>query len=86
MEGLQDIKYKRYSNIPEDLLQLEKQTRQKLGKIKIDLFYEKSSRDPDKLFLSELLDSRILMSNKLDSLHKIFEKKYPKYKNLKYRE
>ncbi len=84
LEGLQDIKYKRYGNIPEDLLQLEKQTRQKLGKIKIDLFYEKSSRDPDKLFLSELLDSRILMSNKLDSLYKIFKKNYPKYKNLKY--
>ncbi len=83
-EELQDAKHKYYSGIPDSLLQLEKSIKQKLMKTKMDLYYEKSSSNPDKEFYSKLLNDRIVFSHKLDSLYKIFNHKYPRYTNLKY--
>jgi len=86
LEGLQDSKYKLFSEIPVDLLDFEAKTKQDLELTKIDLYYEKTAKSPDKEFISELLDQRILLSNKLDSLHVFFETNYPRYSNLKYQD
>lgn len=84
LEGLQDSKYKLYADIPKDQLDFEAKIKQDLELTKIDLHYEKTAKSPDKNFISELLNQRILLSNKLDSLHKTFEKNYPRYSDLKY--
>jgi CHAT domain-containing protein len=85
LEGLQDIKYKLFSGIPEFLLENEKETKQALERVKLDLYYEKTSSNPDKQFFSNLLDQRIKLSKKLDSIHQFFELNFPKYADLKYR-
>ena len=84
LEGLQDIKYKLYSGIPSNLLEVEKQVKQNLERVKLDIYYEKTSSNPDKEFYSELLNQRINLSNKLDSLYRSFETNYPRYANLKF--
>ncbi len=85
LEGLQDIKYKLYSDLPEDLLEYESQIKQDLAKVNMDLYYEKTASKPDKEFLSKLINDRIVISTKLDSLHKEFNKNHPKYASLKYK-
>ena len=84
LEGLQDSKYKLFGNIPIDLLELENKVKQNLELVKLDLYYEKSAQAPDKEFISDLLNQRIFLGNKLDSLLKTFDKDYPRYANLKY--
>ncbi len=84
LEGIQDSQSKLFSNIPVDLLQFEIQIKKELAKIKRDLYYENNSQNPDKEILSELLDKRITISSKLDSLQSEFAIKFPKYKSLKY--
>lgn len=84
LEGIQNEQFKKYANIPKELLDFEREIKQKLAQIKLDLYYEKTSSDPDKKLLSDLLNQRILLSTKLDSLLLSFDQKYPKYKNLKY--
>ena len=84
LEGLQDLKYKLFGDVPSELLGQENKIKQDLELAKLDLYYEKSAQAPDKEFISSLLNQRILLSNKLDSLHKTFEKDYPRYSNLKY--
>ena len=85
LEGLQDIKYKLYSKIPTDQLEMENKIKQKLERVKLDLHYEKIARNPDKQFYGELLNQRTSLSNKLDSLYKTFETNYPRYANLKFK-
>ena len=84
LEGLQDTKFKLLSGIPKELLEKEKEIKQSLDRIKLDLYYEKKASNPDKDFFSELLDKRILYSKRLDSIQLAFEKEYPRYTNLKY--
>ncbi len=84
LEGLQDSQFKLFGDIPEDLLQLEKQIKKELVNVKMDLYYENNSSNPNKEILSELLDKRIIVSSKLDSLQSEFALNYPKYKFLKY--
>ena len=84
LEGLQEIKYKLFSEIPKDLLEFEKALQQDLAQVKMDLYYSKNSSNPDKEELSNLLDKRILISIELDSLHNVYTEKFPKYKNLKF--
>lgn len=84
LEGIQDSQSKLFGNIPKDLLQFEIQIKKELAKIKRDLYYENNSQNPDKQILSELLDKRIIISAKLDSLQSEFAIKFPKYKSLKY--
>ncbi len=84
LEGLQDFKFKLFGNIPKDLLAFETEIKHNLELTKIDLYYEKTAKSPDKEFISELLNQRILFSNKLDSLHHSFETNYPRYSDLKY--
>ncbi|MCF6223729.1 MAG: CHAT domain-containing protein [Flavobacteriaceae bacterium] len=84
LKGLQDTQYKLYGDIPKDLIAHEKNVKQDLELVKLDLYYEKTAKTPDKIFISELLNARILHSNRLDSLHKIFKTNYPRYADLKY--
>ncbi len=81
LKGLQGIKFRAYGNIPKEKLQFEEQTKKDLEKVKMDIFFEKSAREPNKSFYKELLDERILLSNRLDSLYKVFKKEYPRFKN-----
>ena len=83
LKGLQGIKYRAYGEIPQDKLDVEQKTKKELERIKMDIFFEKSARKPDKAFYRSLLDERITLSNRLDSIYKIFNKNYPKFKNFK---
>jgi CHAT domain-containing protein len=86
LEGLQDSKFKLYGAIPEELLLFEHQLEQTLAKVKMDLYYEKDSGEPDKELLSSLIYQRTEIGKRLDSLHKVFDTNYPKYANLKYQD
>ena len=82
LRGLQGIAYRAYSDIPEEKLALENSTKKELEKVKMDIFFEKSASDPDKEYYQALLDDRIRLSNKLDSIYKDFYINYPKFKNI----
>ncbi len=82
LKGLQGVKYRAYSDIPQDKLDLEHSTKKALEKVKMDIFFEKSASGPDKEYYQSLLDERILLGNKLDSIYKEFYKNYPKFKNI----
>lgn len=82
LKGLQGIKYRAYGEIPSAKLELEQVTKKALERVKMDIFFEKTSSEPDKELYKSLLDRRILLSNKLDSIYKDFNKKYPKFKNI----
>ena len=84
LEGLQDTKYKFYSGIPSDQLAFENQVKKELQRVKMDLFYEKTDVNPDKEMYSELLNRRIILSNRLDSLHSSFDRAFQKYRDLKH--
>lgn len=83
LRGLQGIKFRAYSDIPQDKLDFEQNMKKELERIKMDIFFEKSATNPDKLYYRSLLDERITMSNRLDSIYKDFDKNYPKFKNFK---
>ncbi len=80
LTGLQGIEYRSYGDIPKDKLELENSTKKALEKVKMDIFFEKTASEPDKEYYRSLLDDRILLSNKLDSIYKDFYKNYPKFK------
>jgi CHAT domain-containing protein/Tfp pilus assembly protein PilF len=82
LKGLQGIEYRAFGEIPKTKLELEHSTKKALEKIKMDIFFEKNSSDPDKEYYGSLLDERILLSNKLDSIYKDFYKNYPKFKTI----
>jgi len=82
LEGLQEIKYRAYGEIPQEKLELEQSTKKALEKVKMDIFYEKTANDPDKKFYQSLLDERIVLSNRLDSIYKVFNKNYPKFNSI----
>lgn len=84
LNGLHDIKYKLFSEIPEKSLSFENQIRKELERVKMDLFYEKTANNPDKEAYSDLLNRRLILSNKLDSVHESFARNFPKYQDLKY--
>ena len=48
----------------------------------MDIFFEKSSSEPNKELYQSLLDESIRLSHKLDSLYKDFYKNYPKFKSI----
>ena len=82
LKGLQGIEYRAYGEIPKDKLELEYSAKKALEKVKMDIFFEKSSSEPDKEYYRSLLDERILLSNKLDSIYSDFYKNYPKFENI----
>lgn len=82
LKGLQGIEYRAYGEIPVNKLELERSTKKALEKVKMDIFFEKSSSEPDKEYYRSLLDERILLSNKLDSIYKDFHKNYPKFEHI----
>jgi CHAT domain-containing protein len=85
LSGLRDIKNRMISELDEAELQIEKEFRSELEKVKMDLYYEQSAENPDKEFLNELLERRIQITVSLDSLDAIIESKYPRYKDLRSR-
>ena len=85
LNGLQDIKYKLHSEIPLDRLEFENNTKKDLDRVKMDLYYEKTADNPNKEVYSELLNSRMILSNRLDSIHDSFDREFPRYRDLKYK-
>ena len=85
LEGIQNSQFKKYANIPEEILTLERQFKQSLAQINLDLYYENSGSEPDKRTLGKLVNQRDLVSHKLDSLQNAFDITYPEYAGLKYR-
>lgn len=83
LDELRDIKYRSSGEIPQELLDFENRVKRKLEQVKMDIFYEKTAADHDKEVYSELLDSRIILSNRLDSISEVF-RDYPEYRTLKY--
>ncbi len=83
LKGLQGIKFRAYGDIPNDKLEFEEKTKKELERVKMDIFFEKSARKPDKSYYRSLLDERITLSNRIDSIYKDFSKNYPKLKNFK---
>ncbi len=84
LEGIQNSQFKIFANIPEEMLNLEQQIKQELAQINLDLYYEQSSNEPDKETLGLLINQRILVSNKIDSLQNALETTFPEYTGLKY--
>lgn len=84
LNGLQDVKYKLYSEIPFDKLEFENKIKKELERVKMDLYYEKTADSPNKEVYSELLNSRIVLTNSLDSIHDSFDRDFPRYRDLKY--
>ena len=84
LNGLHDIKYKLFSEIPKKHLAFENQIKKELEQVKMDLFYEKTASNPDKEAYSDLLNRRLVLSNRLDSVHISFSRNFPKYQDLKY--
>jgi len=84
LEGLQDSKFKLFGAVPKNLMYIETQLKQELERVKMNLYYEKGSENPNKENLSDLIHNRVEISKKLDSLHESLYKNYPKYANLKY--
>lgn len=81
LKGLQGIKYRAYGEIPQSKLAEEQSTIKALERVKMDIFFEKSANKPDKEYYKSLLDERIELSNRLDSIYQEFNKAYPKFKN-----
>ena len=85
LSGLRDIQNRMISELDEEELQVEKDLRSELEKVKMDLYYEQSAENPDKVFLNDLLDRRIELTVSIDSLDAIMASKYPRYDDLKSR-
>ena len=85
LEGIQNSQFKKYANIPEEMLLLESQMKQGLSQINVDLYYEQTNNKTDKQIIDELKNQRIILGDKLDSLQNAFESTYPEYAGLKYR-
>ncbi len=85
LQGLQESRLLAFGQFPEEISKLEKNTKSELEKTKMDLYYEKQAEQPDKEYYSELLEKRILLSNRLDSIHNSLLRDYPAYSELKYR-
>lgn len=82
LEGIQSSQFKKFANIPEEMLTSERQMKQELAQINLDLYYEQSSKEQDEQILGELINRKILVSHKLDSLQDVFELTFPEYKGL----
>lgn len=85
LNGLQDVKYKLHSEIPSGRLEFENNTKKELERVKMDLYYEKTADNPNKEVYSELLNSRMILTNRLDSIHDSFDREFPRYRDLKYK-
>ena len=81
LKGLQGIKYRAHGDIPESKLALEQSIIKSLEKVKMDIFFEKSASKPDKEYYKYLLDERIELTNRLDSIYAEFHRNYPNFTN-----
>ena len=84
LRGLQHIRFRSNSFVPDSILDIETQVKKELEKVKMDLFYEKSAHEHDEEAYSELLNKRIKLSTKLDSIQRYIEKNDTRYKNNRY--
>ena len=53
LEGIRNEQFKKNADIPTELLSFEKKVKQELARVKLDLYYEKTSNNPDKSKLSD---------------------------------
>lgn len=83
--SLNELKAKRFSRIPDSLLEKEKELQIELSYCDIQIEKEKSKKNRiDSAKLMDLQDSFFALHRKYEKLQKIFEKNYPKYFHLKH--
>ena len=81
LRGLQGIKFMSFSDIPKEKQEMERSVKKELERVKMDLYFEKTASNPDKEYYQSMLDLRIILTNRLDSIYMDFEKNYPKFNN-----
>lgn len=82
LSGIQDIKYKRFTGIPEELLNMEEHLKKELNRINMAIYENRSSSSSEDA--GKLLSERIRINDKLDSLQRSYQKKFSEYSKLKY--
>ncbi len=83
LSGIQDIKYKQFSGIPEELLLIEEHWKKELNRINMAI-YELRSDSSSGEDAGKLLSERIVINDKLDSLQRSYQKRFIEYSKLKY--
>ncbi len=82
-EAINESEAEKYSNIPDSLLTLEKNIKSRMS------FYisklQDAEEDNDSSSAAEIENNIFEVQERYDRLKKIFEKKYPKYHDLKYK-
>ena len=84
LKGIQNSQFKKFTDIPQEMFNLERQIKQQLTQINLELYNEQSSITPDKKKLSSLIDQRIFIANKIDSVRNAFETTFPEYTGLRF--
>jgi len=79
LEALAGVEAKKFAGIPDSLLKKERDLQ-----IEITYFKNKTAEDPDSLEKNEYFNKLFNLNRSYDSLIIVFEKRYPKYHNLKY--
>lgn len=82
--GIQDVRFKKMANVPEELLNNENKLNHELASLKKEIYYEENEDEPDVKIINDLLSEQLICRSKLDSLLAKTEAEYPKYYQLKY--
>lgn len=83
LQSLNDIAAKKFSGIPDSLLQKEKQLKIELASCDLELDKEKQKKDGDKQKIDSQENKSFSLHEKYNSLIEYFEKQYPDYYHLK---
>ncbi len=84
LQSLNDIAAKKFSGIPDSLLQNEKQLKIELASCNLELDKEKQKKDFDRQKIVNLEDKSFSLHEKYNSLIEYFEQQYPDYFHLKH--
>lgn len=83
LQSLNDIAAKKFSGIPDSLLESERQLKIELASCDIELDKEKQKKDLDKQKIEDLENKSFRLHERYNSLIERFEKQYPDYYYLK---
>ncbi|MEO1436537.1 MAG: tetratricopeptide repeat protein, partial [Bacteroidota bacterium] len=83
LEAVRNSKAKRFSGIPEDLLEQSRQLKLELLDLEGQITEEQQYEDADLKYLSQLQEHRLKIGRDLQALNERFEKEFPTYFQLK---
>ncbi len=85
LEAVNDLHAKKYSNIPDSLVEYERQIRVDIAYYNEKLFYEleKQEEHQDSAFIAKMYDKIYSLNNKKDRTNDFFQKNYSEYSDLK---